>query len=155
MRPVLTVFFAAQLYVGLVDGAHCDQPASAAPPNFALHSLSCPEALLRGCCSVYCPKPQPYIRCFYRDCATGDYCRKSCPCVPCFSGCWPDCYFRKPFPELCRPIAADYFRCAESSAPYDSSDACVSTAPLSTAPAAATVSPAEGADISSVFPASN
>jgi hypothetical protein len=75
--------------------------------------LVCPNELLCACCTVFCPKPQPCIPCFSsRSCSK--YCPKPFPCVPCFrSGCSANCYSPKPCPNLCRPLAADDYRCGE------------------------------------------
>jgi hypothetical protein len=71
-----------------------------------------PDKLLRACCDFYCPKPQPCIPFYTSGCGV-PYCPKPLPCIPCFtSGCSADCYCRKPCPDLCLPIAADFYHCA-------------------------------------------
>jgi hypothetical protein len=83
-------------------------------PLCSTGALVWPSELLRACCNVYCPKPQPCIPCFSRGCGIG-YCPKPLPCVPCFAaGCSENCYCPKPCPDLCRPIGADDYRCAEA-----------------------------------------
>jgi hypothetical protein len=109
MRQVILTLLATLLCVAMVRPAHSTEPASAAPAALPLQSLTCPDALLRRCCDCYCSKPQPSITCFCRGCCGFDYCRKPCPCVSCFHGGCGECYCRKACPDLCRPLAADYF----------------------------------------------
>ena len=92
--------------------AMAQEPAASRQLLYPFHSLVCPNDLLRACCDTYCRKPQPCIRCFCSGC--GDcYCRKPLPCIPCFDvGRTSNCYCQKPCPDFCRPIAADYYRCA-------------------------------------------
>ena len=118
MRQVfLIASLAAILSIGLVRLSPADEPSKVAPATLPVQALICPDALLRGCCDSYCPKPLPCITCFCRSCGTDDYCKKPCPWVPCFRGCCTgDCYCCKPCPDLCRPLAADYFTCAQRSA---------------------------------------
>ena len=78
---------------------------------YPFQTMVCPDALLRACCDLYCSKPQPCIPCFVNGCGVA-YCPKPLPCIPCYiGGCTADCYCPKPCPDLCRPIASDYFRC--------------------------------------------
>jgi hypothetical protein len=111
----LIAILAATVCLGIVGVASADEPTGVASSFNPLRSLTCPEALLRGCCDNYCPKPLPCVNYICCICGPDDYCGKPCPCVRCFWGCCPDCYCRKPCPDLCRPLAADYFTCAGSS----------------------------------------
>jgi hypothetical protein len=88
------------------------EPLDAQGSPYPLQTLVCPDGLLRACCPIYCPKPQPCIPCFVNGCGVA-YCPKPLPCIPCFVGRSADCYCPKPCPNLCRPIAADYYRCVE------------------------------------------
>jgi hypothetical protein len=100
--------------------AGANGPAGKAGPANPLHSLVCPDALLRACCPHYCPKPLPCINCFCRGCCPDNYCKKPCPCVPCYPGsCLGECFCKKPCPDLCRPLAADYFTCPKRSSGCD------------------------------------
>jgi hypothetical protein len=94
--------------------APAEEPPRAASAIFPLHLMTYPESPFRGCCDYYCPKVRPCIapRCF----GCGDcYCGKPRPGVACFSaGCGCIDYCRKPGPDLCRPIAADFYMCAEA-----------------------------------------
>ena len=77
-------------------------------------TIVCPNDLLCACCNIYCQKPQPCIPCFASGCGV-TYCPKPLPRVHCFAiACSAHCYCPKPCPNLCQPIAADYYRCAES-----------------------------------------
>jgi hypothetical protein len=87
-----------------------EEPQVAPRSLYPLNSLVCPNAILRGCCCVYCPKPVPCVR-YLCCCCPNDYCSKPLPCLPCYLGGCCDCYCRKPCPCLCRPIATDYFSC--------------------------------------------
>jgi hypothetical protein len=113
MRQIAIALISAQLYLGLARIASCDEPASGAPTILPLQSLTCPEALIKGCCDTYCPKPQPCITCYCPTYGANCYCRKPCPCVTCFRAVCGLCYCPKPCPNLCRPLAADFFTCAE------------------------------------------
>jgi hypothetical protein len=86
--------------------------ASANQPLYPLGTLVCPDNLLRACCDLYCPKPLPCVCCHCFGRTNDCYCCKPQPCIDCFRGPYKaDCYCPKPFPDLCRPIFADYFRC--------------------------------------------
>ncbi len=87
-----------------------EEPYAATGPILRKCSLVCPDILLRGCCSIYCPKPMPYVPCVC-CCCPDDYCCKPCPCIPCYRGGVCDCYCPKACPILCRPIVADYYTC--------------------------------------------
>ena len=98
--------------------AALNEPAAVERRIYPLQAMTCPDALLRGCCDDLLPKaacralPASVVHA-----VEDDYCRKPCPCVPCFRGCCTtDCYCRKPCPDLCRPLAADYFTCASRGA---------------------------------------
>ena len=113
--------FAAALLMGLlciaaVGDSYASDASNATGRIYPLWMLTCPEALLRGCCDTYCPKPQPRVPAFCRGCGCDTYCPKLCPLVPHYCGGCGDRYCAKPCPELCRPIAADYFSCAAGSA---------------------------------------
>jgi hypothetical protein len=118
MRQVLrTAFIVVALCSGLLRIATAEEPLGVERSIYPVRALSCPDALLRGCCDIYCPKPLPCLTCICHGCCKDDYCDKPSPCVPCYRGCSvPDCYNRKPCPVLCRPLAADYFTCAVGSA---------------------------------------
>jgi hypothetical protein len=126
------------------------EPGGLARSLYPLQALTCPEALLRGCCEKYCRKPQPCPPCFCHGCAKDDYCCKPCPCISNYhGGCAADCYGRKPCPELCRPLFADYFTCAGQSAGCtDSGTDCWSATP-STVLSDVAGGPTEGHDNSS------
>ncbi len=92
----------------LLAADHSDEVASSLYP---VHALTCPDALLRGCCGNYCPKPTPCIYCLCHGCGPDHYCRKPCPTIRCFQhGCGVG-YCAKPCPDLCRPLAGDFFIC--------------------------------------------
>jgi hypothetical protein len=74
-----------------------------------------PQTLLHGCCPIYCPKPLPHLPCWCYGCGCDDYCGKQRPNVPCYRGGCCDYYCPKPYPCLCRPLAADFYTCAEES----------------------------------------
>jgi hypothetical protein len=99
------------------------EPAAPQPSLYPIHSLVCPDNLLRACCDAYCPKPQPCIPCFCSGWGTC-YCAKPEPCIPCFdAGRTSNCYCQKPCPYPCRPIAADYYRCVPGCTRYSESNA--------------------------------
>jgi hypothetical protein len=80
---------------------------------YPFERLACPDNLLRACCDFYCRKPQPCVCCCCFRQSNYCYCCKPQPCIDCFRGPYTcDCFCRKPFPDLCRPLFADYFRCA-------------------------------------------
>ena len=148
MTRVFMALLVAPLCLGIVRNARSDNTADVAPANFPLlQSLTCPELLLRGCCDNYCPKPQPYITCFCHRCGTDDYCRKPYPCIVRFCGGCPDCYTRKPYPDLCRPLASDYFTCAAGNAECAESGDCLSDSHETCAEF--TTGPIEGTEVSS------
>jgi hypothetical protein len=149
-QVILTASLAATLCIGLVRLAPADDPASIAPADLPLRALICPDALLRGCCDTYCPKPLPCITRFRRGCGTDDYCKKPCPWVSCIHGCCADCYCCKPCPDLCRPMAADYFTCAERSAACAKSGAFASKSAQSAAFSEVANSRIERAEVSPV-----
>jgi hypothetical protein len=63
MRVILLIAsLAATFCVGLFRMASADEPTGVAPTIYPLPALTCPDALLRGCCDAYCPKPLPCIR---------------------------------------------------------------------------------------------
>jgi hypothetical protein len=99
--------------------------------RYPIHALTCPDALLRGCCGVYCPKPTPCITGFCRGCGPSLYCPKPCPFIPCFWGGCGVAYCPKPCPDLCRPLAADFFVCVPSSGGGTGPAACSSATPSS------------------------
>ncbi len=135
MRQVLrTASIAAVFYIGLLRIAAADELFGVERSICPVQALTCPEALLRRCCDIYCPKPLPCLTRICHGCGKDDYCGKPRPCVPCFRGCCPtDCYCRKPCPDLCRPLAADYFICDAGSVGSAESGAYGSSAALSTA----------------------
>jgi hypothetical protein len=105
-----TLFIAICLGVATISTAQ--QPATVDTCIYPYQALTCPTALLRGCCDDYCRKSMPCITDFCAAQCPNDYCRKPFPCIPCYPGaCDPGCYCRKPWPDLCRPLAADYFTC--------------------------------------------
>jgi hypothetical protein len=121
--------------------AAAEQPAPTGPSLYLQQRLTCPDALLRGCCCLYCPKPMPCVHHWCGCNGPDDYCRKLCPCVPCYHGCSEaNCYCRKPMPCLCRPLGSDYYTCVAGSAACACSDACrvdaiqFTHAPLTEAP---------------------
>jgi hypothetical protein len=98
--------------LGVADRSSAQQPAAVGPNIYPYQALTCPTALLQSCCDNYCRKPLPCITDFCTARLPDDYCAKPCPCVPCYPGyCNADCYSRKPWPDLCRPLAADYYTC--------------------------------------------
>jgi hypothetical protein len=129
-RATLQAVLAATASIGLARIAHAQDASHLATPFFPSHEMTCPQALLHGCCDNYCRKPMP---CLHTFCVTptGDtYCAKPCPCVPCFpSYCGCDCYCRKPFPDLCRPLAADFFVCPDPCAANAGSGRSYTTVP--------------------------
>jgi hypothetical protein len=133
--------------VVLASGARCalaaDEPGDIQRALYPVHALTCPQYLLRGCCCNYCPKPLPCLHCFGHCCGPDDYCAKPYPCIWCYRGsCCGDCYCCKPCPDLCRPLAADYFTCAMGS------DACRCAAPNAQNPSdAMSQSPTEHVDV--------
>jgi hypothetical protein len=136
--------------LGLTLVATANESDVVARSLYPSQAWTCPEALLRGCCDTYCPKPQPCISCFCRTCGVDVYCCKPCPCVPIYRACCgPDCFCRKPCPDLCRPLAADYFSCAGWCATC--ADSCVSPEKMAlpTVPPTAAAGPTEGLGISS------
>jgi hypothetical protein len=105
ISPVLGFWL---LIAGSTLGNESVEPQRAFYP---FQTMVCPDALLRACCDYYCRKPLPCIPCFVNGCGVA-YCPKPLPCIPCYvGGCTADCYCPKPFPNLCRPIMSDYFRC--------------------------------------------
>lgn len=88
-----------------------EQAQSTTLQLYPVNALTCPKALLRGCCVTYCPRPTPGIRCFCQACSPVTYCKKPCPLVPHYSGGCGIAYCPKPCPDLCRPLAADAFAC--------------------------------------------
>jgi hypothetical protein len=104
----------AAIFAIALCGVAAAQEAAGVDRNvYPRQALTCPDALLRGCCDIYCPKPIPCVSCFSFGCGKDDYCRKPYPCIPCLNTwCTSGCYCKKPFPDLCRPLAADYFICA-------------------------------------------
>jgi hypothetical protein len=137
------------VYFGLTLAATASESDGAARSLYPSQALTCPEALLRGCCDAYCSKPQPCVSCFCRTCGVNGYCCKPCPCVPIYrTCCGPDCYCRKPFPDLCRPLWADYITCAGwGAACAHSCERPAKMAPPAIQPRAAV--PTEGSGISS------
>jgi hypothetical protein len=105
------------LTIGAAASAAAEEPASVERPLHPVQALTCPECLLRGCCDTHYPKPLPCLHCLGHWCGPDDYCSKPCPSIWCYHRfCRTDSYCRKPCPALCRPIAGDYFTCAEGSA---------------------------------------
>jgi hypothetical protein len=147
-------FVAVLVAVGFCGVTSADESGSLARSIYPLQALTCPEALLRGCCDKYCPKPQPCLPCFCHGCAKDDYCCKPCPCILNYhGGCAADCYCRKPCPELCRPLFSDYSTCAG----YGVGCTGMGTNPYTATPPAlseAAKDPIEGRDNSSVSSAS-
>ena len=111
-RVQLETILAMMLCVKFSQFVVAEEPAGVEQSLYPWHALVCPDALLRGCCDIYCPKPLPCKSCLCRGCGKVDYCGKPCPCVPCFRNhCTRDCYCRKQCPEPCRPLFCDYFTC--------------------------------------------
>lgn len=135
---------------------HClladDQASGVTPSRYPIKALTCPDSLLRGCCGVYCPKPTPCVSGFCRGCGPDAYCRKPCPCIPCFRGGCGVTYCPKPCPDLCRPLAADFFICAPRSNGCAGQGACASKASPFTAKPADADSPSKGTQAPSVPP---
>jgi hypothetical protein len=103
--------------------ATAQEPAAPPCSLYPLQKLVCPNDLLRACCDTYCRKPQPCIPCFCSGCGNC-YCSKPLPCIPCFDvGCTSHCYDEKPCPNLCQPIAADFYRCVSGRTGCTESDA--------------------------------
>lgn len=111
MMRIWVGLVAVALCVGLFRMACSEEPTNIGPGIYPLRELTCPTPLLRSCCDNYCSKPLPGINCPCCICGPDDYCCKPLPFIPCFRGCCPDCYGSKPCPDLCRPIAADYYSC--------------------------------------------
>lgn len=117
-KSFFRALLAAMWFVGLLPLAPAEEPKgewSAASSSF----LTCPETLLKGCFDPYCSKPLPRIDCLRRGCGQDDYCGKPGPCIPCLRGCCPGCYGRKPCPDLCRPLSAQYYHCTGACDPCD------------------------------------
>lgn len=116
MRPALSTLLVLTASFALVRVTAAQEPVDANRSLFPFQALVCPDKLLRACCDFYCSKPQPCIGCSssaYGEC----YCGKPQPCIPCYGGGYAaHCYCPKPCPSLCRPIAADYFRCVDRDA---------------------------------------
>jgi hypothetical protein len=111
-RVLLLILCVGMLAGGGLRSAFATEPAAAPESIYPSQQLVCPTELLGGCCGVYCPKPMPCIRCFF-GCRCDDYCSKPIPCVPCYrESCTAYRYCGKPCPDLCRPLAADFFTCA-------------------------------------------
>jgi hypothetical protein len=111
---VRTTSVAITLCSIFVELAAAQEPSSVPQSIYPWHAFVCPDALLRGCCNIYCPKPIPCIKAFCRGCCKDCYCSKPYPCIPCYCRTGTSyCYCNKPGPDLCRPIAADYFTCVE------------------------------------------
>jgi hypothetical protein len=108
-----------------------DEPCTTSASIFSKCSLVCPDALLRGCCCIYCPKPLPCVPCLC-CCCPDDYCCKPCPCIPCYHGGVCDCYCPKPCPDLCRPIAANFYTCDAGASCEGCVPACRVSKPLTT-----------------------
>lgn len=125
MRSVAKYSLAAVLLL-LSNAALAEEPCTTSGSLLSKCSLVCPDALLRGCCCIYCPKPMPCVPCMC-CCCPDDYCCKPCPCVPCYHGGACDCYCPKPCPNLCRPIAADFYTCDAG----NSCGVCVPVHPIS------------------------
>jgi hypothetical protein len=122
----LTVFCSGALQVPAAD------QTSGVASLFPSNALTCPDALLRGCCGNYCPKPTPCISGFGKSCCPDVYCPKPCPFIPCIrSGCGVT-YCPKPCPDLCRPLAADFFVCVPDDGCSAGAARCASRAILST-----------------------
>lgn len=113
MRPDLYTLTALTVCLAFGRVAAAQEPIDANRSLFPFQTLVCSDELLRACCDWYCPKPEPCIGCF--SSASGEwYCCKPMPCIPCYGGgSAANCYCPKPCPHLCRPIAADYYRCPE------------------------------------------
>jgi hypothetical protein len=146
MRRALSIWLALVACVALFRVAAAQAPGGADPHFFPLGTLVCPDNLLRACCDIYCPKPQPCVCCYCFGRTNDCYCCKPQPCIDCFRGPHrSDCYCPKPLPYLCRPIFADYFRCVPKSDGCVESCAPDSTADYSSAPAP-TNDPDDGAN---------
>ncbi len=114
---LLTASLAVAHCMGLIGVAAAEESLGVERSISPMQALTCPSALLRGCRDIYCPKPLPCISRFCHGCGKDDYCGKPIPCVPCYRGCCrPECYFRKPGPDLCRPLAAEYYTCEAGTA---------------------------------------
>jgi hypothetical protein len=117
MSPMVQRASIAVILCGLFVKFAAAQEAAVPQSIYPLHALTCPDALLRGCCNIYCPKPTPCIKPFCHGCCKDCYCSKPFPCTPCYCRAGTSyCYCNKPCPDLCRPIASDYFTCVEKSA---------------------------------------
>ena len=124
----------AMLFIALSGLAAAEESAGEQRPIQSPSTATCPNALLRACCDVYCPKPQPCISSLHVVCGKDDYCRKPCPCVRCLGGCCAtDSYCRKPCPNLCRPLVAEFFTCASCGDEYAGSTDCGRVTTSSTA----------------------
>ena len=110
-------------YLTLARPTTAQEPVETQGSSYPFQNFVCPDELLRACCPIYCRKPQPCIPCFVNGCGVA-YCPKPLPCIPCFAGYSADCYCPKPCPNLCRPIAADYYRCVEKRAECAGPAAC-------------------------------
>jgi hypothetical protein len=113
------------IWIGRASGAPAHEPSSVNGPGGLGSTLVCPDALLRRCCDIYCPKPSPCIPCFRPGCGVC-YCSKPCPCITRYCpSCTDYCYCRKPCPDLCRPLDAHFFTCVKKYPACADSDAFV------------------------------
>jgi hypothetical protein len=111
-KIVLAVCFVVTCFGGTCQSLG-QPPVAAQQAIFPYQNLVQPTCLVRGCCDNYCHKPLPWIPRYCNEPGCDTYCRKPCPCVPPFPWqCGIDDYCCKPFPDLCRPLAGDYFTCA-------------------------------------------
>jgi hypothetical protein len=132
MKSISAAFVASLICCcGTHDLPAADQTGVAKSSLYPVHALTCPEALLRGCCGVYYPKPLPCMTGFCRGCRPDNYCPKECPSVSCFRGRCGFTYCPKPCPDLCRPLAADFFVCVPRSQRCPSPAPCASATPSS------------------------
>lgn len=117
MKPAILSAILLAFWIGPACCATADEPANVNRPSFPGSTLACPDALLRRCCDIYCPKPFPCLPCFHQGCGAYGFCTKPCPCVPGYcASCTTYGYCRKPCPDLCRPLDAHYFTCVNKRA---------------------------------------
>jgi hypothetical protein len=144
MRRVVSVLLGIGCCLFSYGPANAEMQQEPEWSHYRSELLVYPNELLRACCPIYCPKPQPYIPCFSSGCGVG-YCPKPLPCVGCFAtGCSANCYCPKPCPNLCRPIAADDYHCAKARPDCSVSRACETNPTLAPAESYANQSHMQG-----------
>jgi hypothetical protein len=110
-NALLRLLFASMLSFCVARPLPGQEPSRGISSLLPSGLLTCPDVLLRSCCNNYCPKPLPCSGAHFFGCGEC-YCGKPCPSPKCFPNdrsCMDYC--RKPCPDLCRPLSADFFQC--------------------------------------------